>query len=92
MRLELWQYVPTGDRYVVLVGDHGIQGADGPLADAELRAIQQNITNIQLSRGCAAWITRHVRDFASVWPPQPGTSVMYPTFVSGSMECGWKDR
>jgi hypothetical protein len=69
MHLELWLHVPTGDRYVVLVNDAGVQQADGPLSISALQAIQQREDNIKWSKGVADWIVMHTWEFVRVWPP-----------------------
>jgi hypothetical protein len=64
MRLELWQYIPMGDRHLVLLNDAGVQQADGPLSGRDIRAIQQSESNISLPLGAHPFVSRSRRG----WP------------------------
>ncbi len=68
-RLELWWHPLHKERYVVLVTGSGVQMACGPLSDSDMRAIQQDESNIHWSAKLGAAIDAGRDEFVVAWPP-----------------------
>jgi hypothetical protein len=68
-RLELWWHPHRRERYVVLVTGSGVQMACGPLSDSDMRAIQQDESNIRWSAKVGAAIDAGRDEFVVSWPP-----------------------
>ena len=67
IKIELWQHI-SGDRYIVMSSEAGVQLAAGPLATADMKAVQKDEWAIPWAPGLERWVSANQHAFTVVWP------------------------
>jgi hypothetical protein len=68
MKLELWLHTPTGDRYIVLSNEAGVQMAARLMDGTDMRLAQLDESTIPWMPGLGDWVQARRPEFECVFP------------------------